>query len=220
MAALGEDGFAAPFLELLRAMGADQVMVFAYAEDHAACLLSWNFSHTRLGVALAAEYLDGWFRKDPLFARVLAIAPGTVELCHLDELAAAMPEDYRQAFFTAPGIAGKTAVLAAGETRRLILNVYRNDAMGPLAPPDALVFMGRLALLHYERQAGSTCPAPLAALSERERQVCLGVLAGKKAETIAGDLGLAASTVTTYRRRAYEKLGISSRAALFAICAV
>ena len=34
----------------------------------------------------------------------------------------------------------------------------------------------------------------------------LGILSGKKAEAIAAEMGLAASTIVTYRRRAYEKL--------------
>lgn len=218
MAALGSEGFAGPFLELLREMGADQVMVFSYDGDHAACLLSWNFSHSRLGVKLAADYLDGWYGQDPLYRRVLAAAPGSAELCFLEEVAPLMSDEYRQAFFVLPGIERKAAVLAAGDAQRLILNIYQQDAQCPLAPAEALLFAGRLALLHYGRQADAGYPPPLAALSERERQVCLGVLAGKKTEIIAGEIGVAPSTVTTYRRRAYEKLGISSSAALFAIC--
>lgn len=218
MAALGREDFVGPFLELLREMGADQVMVFSYDEDHAACLLSWNFSHSRLGVTLAANYLDDWYRDDPLYRRVLAVQPGAAELCFLDEVAPMMSEEYRRQFFVLPGIERKAAILAAGDTHRIVLNVYQHDLERALAPPDALLFTGRLALLHYEREADSGYPPPLAALSERERQVCLGVLAGKKTEIIANEIGVAPSTVTTYRRRAYEKLGISSGAALFAIC--
>ncbi|NLW05604.1 MAG: helix-turn-helix transcriptional regulator, partial [Pseudomonadaceae bacterium] len=59
---------------------------------------------------------------------------------------------------------------------------------------------------------------PLAFLSERERQVCAAVLQGKKSETIAYELEVAPSSVVTYRKRAYDKLGISSRAQLFALC--
>ncbi|MEX1663169.1 helix-turn-helix transcriptional regulator [Thioclava sp. 15-R06ZXC-3] len=44
------------------------------------------------------------------------------------------------------------------------------------------------------------------------------LLAGKKAELIAGQLGVSPVTVTTYRKRAYDKLGIASRGALFALC--
>ena len=48
--------------------------------------------------------------------------------------------------------------------------------------------------------------------------MCQGILNGKKAEAIAGDLDVAPSTVVTYRKRAYAKLGIGARADLFAIC--
>jgi DNA-binding CsgD family transcriptional regulator len=40
--------------------------------------------------------------------------------------------------------------------------------------------------------------------------VCAGTLMGRTAEAIGADLGIAPSTVLTYRRRAYERCGISS----------
>lgn len=213
----GED-FVPPFLEWLRELGADQVMIFAYAGDHASCLLSWNFTQSQLGARLASDYLDGWYRQDPLCERVLSAEEGTVELCRLGDVLPLMTEEYRDRFFSRPGIRRKDAVLAVGATRRLILNLYRYDEASAAPPADALRFAGRLALLHFESAGTGSFPPPLAALSEREREVCLGILSGKKTETIAGEVGVAPSTVTTYRRRAYEKLGISSRAALFAIC--
>lgn len=47
-------------------------------------------------------------------------------------------------------------------------------------------------------------------LSERERQVAELLLSGKTQAEIAGELGLKASTVGTYRQRALEKLGLDS----------
>jgi DNA-binding CsgD family transcriptional regulator len=52
-------------------------------------------------------------------------------------------------------------------------------------------------------------------LTKRERQVILRILDGVTVEKIAGELGLKPTTVITYRSRAYEKLGISSRRELF-----
>ena len=52
-------------------------------------------------------------------------------------------------------------------------------------------------------------------LTRRERQVILRILDGVTVERIAGELGLKPTTVITYRSRAYEKLGISSRRELF-----
>ena len=43
------------------------------------------------------------------------------------------------------------------------------------------------------------------------------MLAGKKAEIIAEEIGIGPSGVVTYRQRAYQKLGISSRGQLLFI---
>ena len=217
LAMAGRGNWTAPFLDLAAAAGAAQVMVFSYGADHAACLLSRNFRARALGGQLAEEYLDGWFRQDPLYARVLEMAPGGLEVVEGAGRGADLSQDYRARFFDRPGLAEKTAVLAAGTRLRLAVNLYHSD--GPGAAPRALFpLLGRLALLHFEARMSTGEPPALAVLSERERAVCLGILAGRKAEQIAADLGVAASSVVTYRRRAYGKLGISSRGALFAIC--
>lgn len=50
-----------------------------------------------------------------------------------------------------------------------------------------------------------------ASLSGRERQICARIADGQSAASIAAELGIAASTVTTLRKRAYAKLGIHDR---------
>ncbi|AIO67627.1 helix-turn-helix domain-containing protein [Burkholderia oklahomensis] len=49
------------------------------------------------------------------------------------------------------------------------------------------------------------------ALSARESEVCLGLLAGKTLREMSGELGVKESTVETYIKRAAVKLGISGR---------
>lgn len=51
-------------------------------------------------------------------------------------------------------------------------------------------------------------------LSEREAQVAAAELSGATDADIASELGLKPQTVATYRSRAYQKLGVSSRAGL------
>ena len=51
--------------------------------------------------------------------------------------------------------------------------------------------------------------APL--LSEREAQVCAGIIQGKTSEGIALELGISINTVRTHRKRAYSRLRISSQ---------
>lgn len=219
LAQLGGDGFAHAFVDLAQALGVDQIMVFEIGDDRAHCLLSRHFSRTAMGGRLAETYLDGWYLHDPLLPELRTAAPGTVTPRHLADFEGRMCPAYRDIFFRAPGLAAKTTVLAVGQRLRLFVSLYWAAGRSE-APDDATVQLaGRLALMHFESCAKGSWPAPLAVLTERERAVCLGILSGRKTEVIASDLGIAASTAITYRKRAYAKLGISSRASLFAICA-
>lgn len=51
-------------------------------------------------------------------------------------------------------------------------------------------------------------------LSAREYSVMLGYLAGKRPSQMASDLGLSVKTISTYRRRLLDKLGLDSTADL------
>ena len=59
--------------------------------------------------------------------------------------------------------------------------------------------------------------APLASLTPREQDVCRRILAGYSSEAISQALGISLHSTLTYRKRAYERLGISSQSELFAI---
>lgn len=218
LARLGDDGWAEAFAGLVHMTGAAQVMVFSYTADRAVCLLSRNFRAKALGTRLGKEYLNGWFRADPLFGLLLSMTPDTLRRVDGWDIAAEMSEAYRMRFYDQPGLKGKTAILAVGDKLRLAVNLYWRRAEGSGTPHALETIMGRLALMHFEARPEHNYPAPLAVLSERERAVCLGILSGKKAEAIAADLGVAMTSVVTYRSRAYQKLGISSRGSLFAVC--
>ena len=47
-------------------------------------------------------------------------------------------------------------------------------------------------------------------LTARERQVCARAAAGMTVEATAVDLGIAKTSVLTYRQRAYQRLGVTS----------
>ncbi len=65
-----------------------------------------------------------------------------------------------------------------------------------------------------ERVAVASNEAPIESLSDRERQVLLGLAQGLKYQTIAGNLGISVKTVETYRSRLTNKLGFQSKADL------
>ena len=57
---------------------------------------------------------------------------------------------------------------------------------------------------------------PFAGLSRREAEVMAGLIRGDSLEDIANSLGVSAKSITTYRRRLLDKLGVHSNAELAA----
>lgn len=212
---LGKPAFLEPFFDLLRSMATAQIMVFSYSENHAQCLLSRNFIEGGIGKRLAADYLGDWFLQDPLYIRIMTLEEGSFETHRLKDILPEVSEDYRRRFFTAPDIEDKITVLAVGRHRLAISFYWQAQSE---ASPDLLNIAARLVQLHFDALAPSSEPPALQVLSARERDICLGMLAGKKAELIGHELGIKPTSVATYRQRAYEKLGINSRGELFAIC--
>ena len=84
-------------------------------------------------------------------------------------------------------VAAGEALLAPALTRRLIETYLRHP------PPD------------------STGPAPLAALTDRERQVLVLVARGLSNDDIAAELVVAQATVKTHVNRVLAKLGVTTR---------
>ena len=68
------------------------------------------------------------------------------------------------------------------------------------------------AAVERGRDGGGGAP-----LSEREAAVCARIVAGYSAEGIGLDLGVSTHSVVTYRRRAFEKLGIATQKELFSL---
>lgn len=215
LGALGQPAFLTPLFRLVRTLSISQIMVFSYREGHAQCLLSRNFLEGHTGKRLAADYLDGWFLQDPLYARALQLSDGGFELHRLAEISPKVSDEYRRHLFTDAGIRDKITVLTAGRHRLAISFYWQEEAQ---ASPELLDIAARLVQRHFDALTPSAEPPALQVLSDRERAVCLGMLAGKKAELISHDLGIKPTSVATYRQRAYEKLGINSRGELFAIC--
>jgi DNA-binding CsgD family transcriptional regulator len=80
----------------------------------------------------------------------------------------------------------------------------------PLAPPQGKSASQSLDELFATSEA-------FKCLTGREKEVCLRILSGYSSEAISADLGVSIHSTLTYRRRAYDKLSISSQNELFAI---
>jgi DNA-binding CsgD family transcriptional regulator len=88
-------------------------------------------------------------------------------------------------------------------------------SLQPVAPVDHVMIFGFAPDARAEC-LGDAGAIAIAALSPRERGICIKILLGFTSEAIALDLGLSHKTVLTYRRRACERLGIGSQNELFA----
>ncbi len=226
LASLGTREFNGRFLDLIEEVfRADQVMVFSYKRDRPRCYLFFNRRQKQTAENLSQKYLRTGFQTDPLLADIKDVRrTGKTRLIRLESLRDRMSDAYWTSFFAAPGIADKISVLAGRDGELLGINFYRFDENGRFAVDTGGAgnplweIVAQIALLHYSDRQAADLKSPLNSLSGRERQICEAMLRGLTTDAIAWELSVAPSTVTTYRKRAYEKLGINSKPALFALC--
>jgi DNA-binding CsgD family transcriptional regulator len=133
---------------------------------------------------------------------------------------------FRRRFFDEPGIVERISVLQRGRQGWRGLNVARHASHGPCSERelDAITGLARLALpmlplasadgpsggelttTRLEERFAARCPA----LTPRERQVCARAALGLSVEATALDLGIAKTSVVTFRQRGYRRLGVTS----------
>lgn len=144
-------------------------------------------------------------------------------------------EAYRAACYAQPNVSERLSLLVQPlDSVWLSINLYRDSAYGvfqpgelerieSLAPLFAHAAKGHYALngQHQEGVAATmlarvrrACPA----LTLRELDVLRGTLEGASAVEIAEQMGVKATSVITYQKRAYARLGISNQRQLFALC--
>lgn len=131
---------------------------------------------------------------------------------------------YRRQCFEHPGLAEKISYSLSREDRTFVISFYRGTDSARCAI-DGLEDLAELALPLLRKHVAmlgeeSHLPPPARVemriarsfplLSQRERQVCARTLVGMTAEAISLDLNISTTTVLTYRRRAYERYGVSS----------
>lgn len=235
--AIGGDGFDESLLTLLReTVDIEQCMIFSYGRNDALeCLLAANERQPRVAGRLAELYQGGLFRQDPNYQRLRQLVDGkdiTAEAKLTTMQGEAMPQVYRSHLFAFPDLVDKASLSVPAVEGAYYLNLYRGIAHGPFQEEDLIRLNGLAPLLvslirrHYAHAIQPSIqqrPSPeeasiLAPLSERERQLCLFLLRGHTLKTAAAELDIALSTAETYRKRAYAKLGVPSKAKLVVLC--
>lgn len=234
--AIGRSSFPQALIGALRQVAdVGHCMVFALAgERQADCLL--DAGNIPIGRDLGAAYSGHFHLSDPnrdaIFEAQAEAAP-----ILLPNFARRMYSDsYRKIFFEDSDIVDKCATAIWLEDTCFYVNFYRITSQGRFTRDEIRRLMAVAPAVsaavarHFQQEpaAEDSDPlqrlkalfagaAPFAALTGREKEVCLRILSGLTSEAIAAELGISLHSALTYRKRAYDRLGISSQNELFAI---
>ena len=231
--AIGARSFPNALIDALRKVAnVGHCMVFAFEEEERArCAL--GLGNIGIGPDLGAAYAEHFYVADPNREVILdrRSAPQPIVLPNFSR--AMYTDAYRKLFFEDAEIVDKVATALWVERTCFYVNFYRTLDQGRFTRAET----ARLARLvptltaivarhcQAEDVAGTTGKLEtlfattdrFAALTRREKEVCLRILSGYGSEAISAELGISLHSTFTYRKRAYEKLAISSQNELFAI---
>lgn len=233
LAAIGTQDFGATVRDSVLAMtaGARRVYLFE-ATSRENTTLQYSFCEPAVAELFPA-YTRWYLRHDPVGDAFDATPHHSdVALQRVRPSDIATPS-FRRTFFDDAGIVERVSVIQRGQDAWRGINIARHASDGPFSDEEigSLIGLACLALpmlplnrrpkaaarvltiAELEQRFGDRC----ARLTQRERQVCARAASGMSVEATAVDLGLAKTSVLTYRQRAYQRLAVTSPVALRAL---
>lgn len=228
--AIGRPDFPKILIDTLRShAGVGHCMVFALTRTGAAsCVL--DAGNIPIGADLGAAYAGQFHESDPN-RDALFEGEGRAPIM-LPAFAPRMyGARYRKIFFNDSGIVDKCATAIWVDDTCFYVNFYRIAVQGRFSEAqrhrlEAIApAIAASVARHFQESAKPeqslaalfATRAPLASLTPREQDVCRRILLGFSSEAISQALGISLHSTLTYRKRAYERLGISSQNELFSI---
>ena len=231
--AIGRSSFPQTLIDTLRAVAnVGHCMVFALEDERSArCAL--GIGNIGIGPDLGVAYSEHFHLADPNREAIFRerSAPSPIVLPSFSRRM--YSESYRKIFFEHAGIVDKIAIAVWVGSTCFYVNFYRTAAQGRFSNEEAgrlssvAPVVGAMVARHCQEDVAAdplqklqtlfAVSAPFANLTRREKDVCLRILSGYSSEAISADLGISRHSTLTYRKRAYDKLGISSQNELFAI---
>jgi DNA-binding CsgD family transcriptional regulator len=234
IAAIGRSNFAEVLLaDCARQAPIDFFSVYDLTTETRPTLYLSASARFDVGPDCFRRYQQGLSSRDHTFDRAKALADCSAPALNYWH-ASEFPQAHRDAIYSRHRIKERLSLVEQHGAGYLALNLYRYDHASELSAAhiDALETSGAALLAclkkHLEivalRQHSASpegaadglktlCPA----LTARELDTCLGLLQGMTYDGIAVNLNLSVATIKTYRARAFERLGIHSRAGLFAL---
>jgi DNA-binding CsgD family transcriptional regulator len=230
---LGTDQFGANVRDAVQALTAGAMRIYLFEatdREHS----SLQYFHGEPGLpALFPAYCRWYQQQDPVsdaYAAAPRCSDFALQRVRPMHIASA---GFRRRIFDEPGIVERISVIQRGPDGWRVMNVGRHVSDGCCTDEeiDALVGLACLVLpmLPLNRQRAQD-PRSLSVeelelrfarrfglLSTRERQVCARAAAGLGVADTARELGIAETSVLTYRQRAYQRLQVASSLALRAL---
>ena len=217
---------------------ADQISSFPKAGDPTLLAQDLREGAAR-ALSLAESYTSRHWAKDPNGHLLLPAAASAgrdvvVRALRIEEIE---DREYRRHPFAEPRLGAKAAVVVRAPDHVLYVNFYRGmdcepfairelEEFGPAFDTIAAMLERHFALADDEAAADLGAVQRViagasrergGALSAREVAVCARIVAGYSTEGMGLDLGVSRHSVISYRRRAFEKLGIGTQNELFSL---
>ncbi|MFL9839593.1 LuxR C-terminal-related transcriptional regulator [Sphingomonas sp. ST-64] len=236
VAAIGGPAFPNALLDALRTLaGVELCSVFLRDRGEHVELI---FAHGELpdapGFPLRAShaYARSYWRSDRQLAQLAHAPPGVPVVTRRRACDIADPA-YRAACYDRAGVAERVSILSPGHPC-FAVNGYRTRGSRPFSAQDfarlelhaGLLIAALRQHLRAEQAARpvgdeTSLAGRLATLdyglSAREAEIVAALMLGETQDRIAAAKQLSATTVITYRRRAYGKLGVANRRDLMAL---
>lgn len=232
--AIGRPHFPQSLIASLRRLAdVGHCMVFSFTADGPThCLL--DVGNIPIGGYLGVAYSEHFHAADPNRDAMLDGQAAASPIL-LPAFAPSMYSDsYRKLFFDKSGIVDKLAAAIWVDDACFYVNFYRIRSQGRFGVEEAARLkqvapaVSAAVARHFQEESPERGPGerlkaliatakPFAHLTGREREVCQRILSGLSSEAISAELGISLHSTLTYRKRAYEKLGISCQNELFGI---
>ena len=177
-------------------------------------------------------YAQNYHQHDPLLRDIQAQRAAGLMLIRNERPSSIENDHYRWACFEEPSFRSRISIVRTHPSGWSMISFYRRDDVITEQLVRTLVDFSvaayPLARRHFclpdwnhsgnSLESADRIQAKLSArfptLTARECSVCAFTMVGRSSFQIARELGIAPATVLTYRRRAYERLGVGSAAEL------
>jgi DNA-binding CsgD family transcriptional regulator len=235
LASLGGEDFGATVRGCVEAVtaGATRIYLFeALAPDDD----TLRYCHCEPHIAGQLEaYAQHYKRLDPvrgLYGSAQRVGQMAMQRVRPSDIASSA---FRRRFFDQAGIVERISIVQRGADHWRGMNIARHAKEGYFSDRelDNLAGLARLALpmlslARHKAPAGAAMSAAeleerfasrCGGLTRREGQVCARAAMGMSVEATAIELGIAKTSVLTFRQRAYRRLGVTSPFELLALVA-